>query len=529
MKRPAAPAMSSFQAAAGYVATLPADDPVLFEQGVLGLLDRLLRIPPPPDILFAVLELLRPGVGRLVDQIAAHYGQRAIPLVELDALAFLRGQALLQRMAQAYALCAQRVEMPATSPEVCQLLAEILQRSLHYNGRLLFEHYRARREVSSGYWLAVHAAYKVSEELGVADLPVIDQFMSVEKTSCQATYSAILLCDLAGLSSHADGAIDLARRWAELWSTRVRILSQRDDDTPLTCVRLDQDVAPGMVGLDQPEDMNCRYLDYRKVGREVRHALARLRKGTRPQMLRLGEESASRLIPVLQSLVAPWSHSLSPRRFRRFSAAGVARLACGFDAIYAQITGKTFIRQEKRPTYTRGDHVQLHIFRDKVEPAREALPVVDVGEQWQVLNHSANGFRLRRDGSGAQLLHGQLVAVCPHDSQRFMLAYVTWLVETQQGGLICGLCVLPGLPEALAVRVLPMTGEAIAPSEEYSVAFKLPAISGLADEASLVLPLGLYQASRWLDLRNSDASQHLRMLKVLQRGGDFDRISFSDA
>ncbi len=199
MKRPAGSAIGTLQAAAGYVATLPIDDPVLFEQGVLGLLDRLLRIPPPPDILFAVLELLRPGVGRIVDQIAAHYGQRPIPLVELDALAFLRGQALLQRMAQTYALCAQRVEMPAATPEARQLLAEVLQRSLHYNGRLMFEHYRARRELASGCWLAVHAAYKVAEELGVADLAVIDQFMTVEKTSCQATYAAILLCDLAGL------------------------------------------------------------------------------------------------------------------------------------------------------------------------------------------------------------------------------------------------------------------------------------------------------------------------------------------
>jgi hypothetical protein len=528
MKRPAGPAIGTLQAAAGYVATLPIDDPVLFEQGVLGLLDRLLRIPPPPDILFAVLELLRPGVGRIVDQIAAHYGQRPIPLVELDALAFLRGQALLQRMAQTYALCAQRVEMPAATPEARQLLAEVLQRSLHYNGRLMFEHYRARRELARGCWLAVHAAYKVAEELGVADLAVIDEFMTVEKTNCQATYAAILLCDLAGLGGHSGTAIDLARRWAELWSARVRILVEHDDEAPLTCVRLDQDAAPG-VASDSAEDINCRYLDYRKVGREARHALARLRKGTRPQQLRLGEEAASKLMPVLQSLVAPWSHSLSPRRFRRFAASGVARVATGFEAIYAQITGQPFVGQVNRPTYSRGDHVQLHIFRDKVQPAREALPQVQAGEQWQVLNHSANGFRLRRDGPGAQLLQGQLVAVCPHDSQRFMLAHVTWLVESQQGSLLCGLCVLPGLPEALAVRVLPLPGEASTPPGAYSVAFKLPAINGLADEASLVLPLGLYHASRWLDLRDNDGSRQLRMLKVLQRGGDFDRVSFSDA
>lgn len=528
MRLPLAPAIGSVQAAAEYVAVLPADDPVRYEQGLLSLLDSVLRVPPPPEVLFAVLELLRVGVSRVKDELARHYTQRPVPLSELEALAFLRCQAILQRMAQAYALCAQRVEMPAVSSEAQQFLADVLQRSLYYNGRLIFEHYRARRELVNGCWLAVHAAYRVAEELSLAERAVTDRFMSAAQTSCLATYASILLNDLAGPTSHGARNIDMIRRWSELWSSKARILRQPAGDVRLMEVRLDQDSSLCPGGGDHSENADLRFFDSRLVGREARHALAKLKKESRPEQLGLGEEPASKVILMLQSLVAPWSQSLSTRRFRRFSAAGVARLATGLEAIYQQVAGHPFAAQEARQGYSRGDHVQLHIFRDKLQPVHfEDSPAIEI-EHWQVLNHSANGFRLRRDTPGLPLQHGQLVTVCPHDSKRFLLAHVTWLIENQQGALVAGLCILPGLPEGQAVRLLPLPSEG-APALRYSVAFRLPAVPGLADEPSLVLPLGLYQASRILEVRLGDHSERLRMLNVLQRGGDFDRVSYGEA
>ncbi|MDD2883985.1 MAG: hypothetical protein PHT48_02940 [Dechloromonas sp.] len=525
---PLAPVVGSVQAATDYLAVLPVDDPVRYEQGVLSLLDSLLRVPPQPDVLFGVLERLRAGVGRVREELARHYSQRPVPLSELETLAFLRCQAVLQRMAQAYALCAQRVDMPPPSSDAQQFLAEVLQRCLYYNGRLIFEHYRACRELVGGCWLAVHAAYKVAEELSLAERSVTDRFMASAETCCLATYASILLSDLAGPASQGARNIDMIRRWAELWSSKAQVLRPPVSEERTLPIHLDRDVPLCPAEGAGETTANLRLFDIRAVGREARHALAKLKKTSRPEQLGLGEEPAGKVIHLLQSLVAPWSQSLAVRRFRRFASDGQARLTSGLEAIYQQVAGQPFVAQDSRQAYSRGDHVQLHIFRDKVAAAVVPLDVAEQTESWRVLNHSASGFRLRRDGPGHSLQHGQLVAVCPPDSKRFFLAHVTWLVENQAGALVCGLSILPGLPQALAVRLLPLPSEGV-PALRYAVAFKLPAVPGVGEEPSLVLPLGLYQASRTLETRQDKRLGRLRMLNILQRGSDFDRVSYSDA
>ena len=55
----------------------------------------------------------------------------------------------------------------------------------------------------------------------------------------------------------------------------------------------------------------------------------------------------------------------------------------------------------------------------------------------------------------------------------------------------------------------------------------LPPVPAIGEEASVVIPSGLYQASRILEFfRAGEAPGKLRMNHILQRGTDFDRISY---
>jgi hypothetical protein len=52
-------------------------------------------------------------------------------------------------------------------------------------------------------------------------------------------------------------------------------------------------------------------------------------------------------------------------------------------------------------------------------------------------------------------------------------------------------------------------------------------VPAIGEEASIVIPVGLYQASRILDFFVADEEPgQLRMNHILQRGTDFDRISY---
>jgi hypothetical protein len=139
------------------------------------------------------------------------------------------------------------------------------------------------------------------------------------------------------------------------------------------------------------------------------------------------------------------------------------------------------------------------------------------------VNQSVSGFRLIRSLAGKRLVHGQLLALRPHDGERFLLAQTTWLMQDRSGGLVAGVAALPGLPQAVAARPRG-DGEtrSVAP---YHPAFLLPEVPAIGAERSLVLPSGFYQIGRIIEL-HAEGDWHVRLDRMLQQGPDFERVSF---
>jgi hypothetical protein len=240
----------------------------------------------------------------------------------------------------------------------------------------------------------------------------------------------------------------------------------------------------------------------------------------------LGEETSSHVIQLLEHLSRPWTQSASPRKFRRFATEGIAQVAAGFEAMHFFISGREFVQPDSASAYSRGEFDQLFTFRDRADPGQSLNITPHISfplDEWSVINHSANGFRLGRSNAGQKVTHGELLAVRPHDGEHFLLVHATWLMQEQSGGLIVGVAILPGMPSAIGVRLV-VTGGGI--SDRYVPAFQLPPVPAIKEEGSLVLPAGMYQASRILEAYCGEETWQLRMLHVLQRGTDFDRISY---
>jgi hypothetical protein len=272
---------------------------------------------------------------------------------------------------------------------------------------------------------------------------------------------------------------------------------------------------------------DARRLDTSRLALQVSHMLSQLRQRMTPSQLGLGEETSAHVISLLEHLSRPWSQAASPRRFRRFASEGVAHVAVGFDAMHYCVTGKEFIQPDSASSYSRGEFDELFTFRDRVDPGQSLLIKPQISfpvDEWSVINHSANGFRLSRSCAGQRITHGQLMVLRPHDGDRFLLVQATWLMQEESGGLVVGVAMLPGMPTGIGIRVATPGGGSI---ERYAPAFMLPAVATIGEEASIVLPSGLYQASRILDyFVEGSVSGQLRMSHILQRGTDFDRISF---
>jgi cyclic-di-GMP-binding protein len=523
-----------------YLSQLTLANPAFAERQLTDLLDALIAEPPPARVLFQILEQLRVPLCFVEEELALLYQNKAIPLGHEQERSFQMVVLAWQKIGNAYALCDRLHEQAGDSTDDAvenesdkqTLDATILQRCIYYTGMVILDHYRARRELSPGIWRALHGYYAKAEKLGLALVTVEDTLEnSTHTTHCSAAYINLLLIELASPYSCSVRNLNLIRRWASMWASQVAI-DQLDDDLvlPPYVIELSQDLPLHPSSSLEGETADVRRLDTTRLGLQIGQMLAKLRQRLTPSELGLGEEISSHVIALLEHLAKPWTQSAGARRFRRFATEGTARLVTGFETMYQQITGMVFQQPDIAAAYSRGQFEQLFTFGQRVDAgqglkihASKGVPM----EEWSVINHSATGFRLGRSVAGQRINHGQLMAVCPHDGESFLLAYATWLMQEVSGGVIVGLSTLPGLPQGLGVRALDSSG--LASSENrYTPAFMLPALPAMKEEASLVLPSGFYQAGRDLELSSGKELRRVRMNRILQRQVDFDRISIID-
>lgn len=522
--------ITDLQEGLGALASVPTDDPLVAEQQLQHLLDSLLAAPPSEPVLLPLLERMRAPLAAVADEIVRGYLDSPLPLDAEEADLFGRVLGGWRKMAQAYALCGMPGREADGRLSAPVLAATILHRSLHYVGMVIFEHYRARRELPAGIWLELHALYRNAENWGVAYTPVENALeSSLHATHCAAAYAAQLLIEIASPYSQCINDLALIRRWAAMWAPLVAIRPLDDDSLPPYLVELNRDQALHQsVGAEDAADHDVRQLDTSRLGLQIDHLLGQLRQRITPSQLGLGEETTGHAVRLLGYLARPWTQSALPRRFRRFPTSGIARSCRGFASIYHHTSGEVFEQPDAVDVYSRGEFNEIFTFREQLEPARAITirPHADSPvDEWMVINHSANGFRLARGCAGQRVAHGGLLGLCPHDGERFLLVQVTWLMQDAAGGLVAGVAILPGMPVGVGVR---RSTDVMASSERFVPAFLLPAVSAIGEEASLVLPPGLYQASHRLDVRLGGAVRQVRMNHVLQLGSDFIRISYQE-
>ena len=520
-------AINNVETGYALITRIPLANPMQAELDLNRFLDSLLAIPPDNDTYFRLLEHARLPIAFVAEELAKRYHNKALSLGELEDGVFQQVVSLWRKTAKAYAHCAE-LDLTGDGGAAHALrIATILHRCIHTIGMAIFEHHRARRELPWGLWLELHGFYESAEEWEVATMPIADSLDSLAgSTHCAAAYIGILLCDMAGPYSLSVRDQNLARRWATHWSPLVSLNKAAPGESlPQFVVDLMQDVALRPV-TECLQTEYLRRLDTSRLAMQISQIRHQLKQRIPPTQLGLGDDcTAGQCTRLLEHLARPWLQARAPRKFRRHATSGITRLCTGFEEMHYFISGKKFEQPENVRTYSRKEFDSLFAFRFQEDPQqmlhvqKEQLAYgVDL---WEVVNQSANGFRIVRSTSGKKISHGQLLALCPHDGERFILAQATWLMQEKAGGLIAGIRALPGMPMATAVRLVEH-GEM---SSRYERAFLLPAIPSVATEQSLVVPTGWYRSGRVIELF-TDGVWRVKLVHVLDDGPDFERVSF---
>lgn len=510
------------------ISRIPLANPRQAESDLNRFLDCLLAAPPDGGTYFRLLEHVRLSVAFVAEELAKRYLNKPLPLADLEEQVFQQVVALWLKIARTYAHCAER-DSAEEDDAHSQRVAMILQRCINHTGMAIVEHQRARREIPWGLWLDLHGYYASAEEWGIGTLPIPDALECLGRsTHCAATYISFLLCDMAGCYSLSVHEQTLARRWASYWSPLVSLhKAEPGDSLPRYVVDLMQDVALRPVA-DCLQTDHLRRLDTSSLAMQIGQVRQQLKQKIPPSQLALGDGcSAGQCNKLLEHLSRTWSQARASRKYRRHATSGITALCTGFEEMHFFISGEEFEQPENIHAYSRREFESLFAFRHQADPTQvlqfRKEQLAYSLDNWEVVNQSANGFRLMRSISGRKLAHGQLLALCPQDSDRFLLAKTTWLMQEKGGGLIAGIMVLPGIPSAIAARPLAKTGESIG---KYDRAFLLSAVPSVDSEQSMVLPKSWFRPERIIEL-HTDGTWQVELLHLLDDGPDFERVSFA--
>ncbi|MDR3221739.1 MAG: type II toxin-antitoxin system PemK/MazF family toxin [Candidatus Accumulibacter sp.] len=486
-------------------------------------LDRLLADAPDPQTYFQLLEQVWLPITFVAEELAKRYVNKPIPFGDVEETFFHQVILLWLKTSKAYAQCAATTS-PGYNPSQKEHFATLLYRCIYFNGMAILEHHRARREVPWGLWLDLHAHYRSAEDLHLATLPIAN-LEDTGKTHCAAVYLSFVLCDMAGSYSLSLRDQQLVRRWAIDWSEMIGLHPVVVGETlPPFVIDLMQDVALRPVA-DCLNTDQIRVLDTSRLSAHIEHIRQELRQRIPLAQIGLSEDcTRQQCLRILGLLTYQWSLARAPRKFRRHATTGTIRICTGFEEMYHFIAGKEFQQPENKNVYSHRDTdgVFSTRFQDDPQQTRETAPSPYGMDDWEIVDQSANGFRLIRSVGGRKMAHGQLLALRPSDSARFLFAQTTWLMQEGDGGLIAGLRALPGLPQAVCARSGVMAGES---RDMYQRAFLLPALTTTNAEQSLVLPPGWFRPGIIIEVY-SDKAWRARLKKLLDSGPDFERANF---
>jgi hypothetical protein len=470
-----------------------------------------------------IAEVMREQVAHLHTELARRYAGKPQPAADRELDAAEQAISLWHGLWEQYSACLK--PLLEGDIELQGVKAKLLQRGLYVGKQLVIVYGLARRIPPPTLWQELHAYYRLAELLDCAVTAVSDDLMPhAVGISCYSTYCHALMLGLADPCALSVRQIELVDRWLGQWARKIfPYAQQRETEGPVIILDLDSSV-PGWLSETAPNSppVSMRFGYPGKLATSVRGRMKRLTAGATPAELQLGHDtSVEGSAALLAHLDKHWYQM--PPADEDASHQSIELTAGGVQSAYFRVGGRTFDRQDPlgRLTFQGAQHLQtlgaLTDYDRYKEDAEKNWP----WEGWQGEYSWRAAKLLRREETRYRWFLDQLVVV--RDEERTRAGHVTRVAVNPPNELAVSLALWPGQPRSIAVRPT-----SIAFAEELP----MPALmlSATEDEpASLVVPPRTFNAGRVLRSMDTGPERKFRLTKLLQRGGDFERVSFEES
>ena len=475
------------------------------------------------------MELLRDKVAFLQAEQRSRYTGKTVPLNHGDTSAWETSRLLVEEMEAGYRRCFD--EATAGAPGIDAHMALIIQRIMRYLGLQMLFPAMIYRRFDPALWMRMHLQWIEAEGRQVQRAKVKDSVGSIDGiSSVESAYVAVLLAQMANTYELAPRQIDFVDAVLKRFASKVTV-----ETDPAAC-----SVSPllvvdlfGNAGVyyRQKEDAtdHRRFLNIDALSKSLRGRIAKLQEGEVPGNLNLPPDwSIADTLVQLRRLHKIWCEGGAPRTAGVVPAETDAVLCFGIDEIHYFVSGTTFEQPGQKPRELTQKEMNDFVMFGKLSQATTKARSVDTTfatETWGVVDEGKGYVRLLRPSQSARgVAVGRLVGVRMGAKGMLFLAVIREVVQELDGAIFVVLGLLPGMPEAAAIRSADMRNR---PGSHFVRGFRLPAVAGLREPETWIVPSGMTQPGRGIDVypKGQNGHKEFTLHEFVDRGADFDRVT----
>jgi hypothetical protein len=477
-----------------------------------------------PRVRFKTLEVLRKAIFAVSGECQKRFENKPLPLLPAEQGVADTTRRLWRACAVGYLHCLRACL--ARDSSIVRHSAEVAHRVLACLRMEQRNGYLAGAELEGEFWHTLHSVLASAEQLGVTREPVEDRLLGeTSESTVNGQYCMVLLLHLACPFALSRGQFAAASHWFARWREQATVLDKPDESPKSCCIALD-------LSQDKPIHDNLhaarfgRWLSVTKVLRKIYQRLERLAKGESPESLKLGSGLSTEACVALLNVLSDQLKYPRQGASEAFGQIPSITVAAGLENIHRLLGGKGLKESAAAVSpygsYLSGEQIAVfgHVVRntDGVEENKT--------ETWRMAKQGPGELQLLRPaGSGeARLVLKGLLAVQLPQHEHCSLATINCLSSRNDGNLVVIASLFSGNPVPLLAEIREKTTG----KTSRHPAFMLPEEEG-GSPPSVFLPAGL--PPRALSIRFHEALEQsplrLRLLDLLERGGDNERWSFA--
>lgn len=378
-----------------------------------------------------ILEVYRPFATMVLEELDAIYAKAALPLGPRAREALTLARAIAFDLASGYRIAIGEKTGKLIAFGAKKQLPSLVTRAMEYLSLELRASYKSYSPVPSAIWSELHQLYLFAERQGIATEPGDAE----SKASAAALYAEALMLSLTDPYRLVPGEADQIIATLKPMRGMVTLGQARPATRPgghfLVPCDTDKPPKPALSASDDTGGPNWRLLDAnavvdklraRKNAHETGNVSATLSKSVTPEAL-----------AFMGKLITLWGDP--PKRAHRRDPMETTVAVC----VGLKSVGHFVSTQPERDPTAEGEAIRAGITIPLTAvPDDETSKQFPVHE-WDVVNHSAGGVKLRRASQSLNpVVVGDVVGIKFINRPTWTVGAVRWITQFEEGGMEFG-------------------------------------------------------------------------------------------